>query len=587
MKCPHCGTENPDNGIFCQKCNGWILAKVYIKPEESAVPAPEPEAAKPVQKTNWKIIVPTVAALCALVLGIALVLPGKKPPEATTLPENLSTSVPPVSSTATQPPEIWPSATEPIISFIANRGTVAAVEHVNKLAFIHDDQLLITAHKIGKDEPEQSLDGNTLAILSDDNRLYYVHESNVSLIAENVTNYRLSADGSAVAYALESGLWLYRPESGSNFISGAKVKDYILSPDGYSIAFLVLSDRNINEVADIYLWNRGWSNCISSGANWRIYDKNRFNLLAVPNGGQRVYTYTPELRLAVLEGDDPIFLSGFVPLAEDFALNANYVSNRPTTPALFLSADHRQILFYTEDGTQLLHDGCVITQISDQILGPVLPSRTSILRIGSILTLPYYDLEEMLYQQRITYVDTAVSDNDDATVMQNDSVYAVLRLGHGGNTEILAQNCQQFWLNQYATELFYQDESGSILLVTLGEAWSTQTVYTEQEPVDVDPDHAAVIWRDLDQVNMIIDGNRTHSLWPMIVGRTGPLQFTPDQSIYLIDRSRLYYSFHYYQDFAELLVMDSGQVYLHQWYDHWMTLRNNRLIDLEEIELDI
>ena len=77
MKCPHCGAENPDNSIFCQKCNGWILAKVYVKPEEPAAPEPkpEPEAAKPVQKTNWKLIVPTVAALCLVILLAVWLIP--------------------------------------------------------------------------------------------------------------------------------------------------------------------------------------------------------------------------------------------------------------------------------------------------------------------------------------------------------------------------------------------------------------------------------------------------------------------------------------------------------------------------------
>ena len=93
MKCPHCGAENPDNGVFCVQCDQWILAKVG-KPVSNSVSQQE-TTATPIVTKKLKIVAGIIATICLGVLCIATAFQiglKSEPTNANTLPMDTATA---------------------------------------------------------------------------------------------------------------------------------------------------------------------------------------------------------------------------------------------------------------------------------------------------------------------------------------------------------------------------------------------------------------------------------------------------------------------------------------------------------------
>ena len=456
MKCPHCGAENPDNSIFCKKCNGWILAKVYVKPEESAVPAPEPEAAKPVQKTNWKIIVPTVAALCLVILLAVWLIPNPEPPAPATSP----TTKPTLPPTTTSLP-----ATEAPDAYIAYKANLEFLNLDGNLSILIGDQILHTDLAYhAREQYTVNLDQTAAVLQLDDGSLHYVGDGQIHKFADSASNYLLSVHGGGVAYCDENDvLWLYQADTQTNHrISESDYIRYVISPDGKTVAYVDAAD----DTKYIHCWCEGQDVTLCELQNRSV------GLVSVSNGGSCVY---------YLDG------SAFCGLDANGVKTGLAVLTDSIFKQFTLNADHTQILYITDHGYFLSENGSTWIKLYNEEISLKVPRlvlfQHDLITNFFCSTYGFLDLRNALYTTQEIVTDESGKETtvytlwalqDDKLVpVQNDillsfylpDIYTVFLQrtdGHfyrwdmeSGSLTLIAKNANWFRYSDDGSQVFY------------------------------------------------------------------------------------------------------------------------------------
>jgi len=407
MHCPHCQTENEQNAPFCRNCSAWILGDVYIEdPLPVSVEESAPEAVPSKKKKQWLVSIVVCCAVVAVCILIAL------------LPRD--TKVPPVPVTRDNG-YIYANG---YISFNYSGNTVRIIDDWQQAAVIP-----------GPCNNEISMDGTAAAFLDADNVLFFLHNGTIQSIAENVTIFSLSADGSTIAYAAEDGLFLYQIETQENtqVSNSGRIGTLALSPDGNTVLYFAYTSADPQQYSGTLI-------CWQNGQNAKIRNfEHAPRILGVPNDGaffyircmdlrdriSRVYSVTIDGKLTLLKENK-----------EDLFSSVLYVNLDS-----YINADHTQFLYHKDGKTYLSDRGQNGICIADQIIRPLVPDGCGDDFDGRCFYYPHYDFSSALY---VRVTSSTVTPDLSLT----KTTYDLYRLVEGGKAECLLENASQCQLSR-------------------------------------------------------------------------------------------------------------------------------------------
>jgi len=277
-------------------------------------------------------------------------------------PVDRAPSVPPNQET----PELPSPPEEAILcGFRKPAETICVLPGPEGTDLIFSGGCLLSADNDGPRNPvllSQSLDGGT-GILLEGSRLWLVREQSLLSLGEWGGLGALSADGSVLVFTDRAGiLCRYDCGSGDTLSISAAVRSAAVAPDGSCIAY---STANPDGSTTAWLWEAGTARLLGE----------EMLPLGLAGGGQLIYALgTEDSRLHIL--DDTGAAVGPALLLDDGG-------------KIFLSADHRQILF-PSDGVWYLSSGGEAIAATDAALeAPLLPRGCpQNVQNSSVFTLP-------------------------------------------------------------------------------------------------------------------------------------------------------------------------------------------------------
>ena len=250
------------------------------------------------------------------------------------------------------------------VKFIPGGGSgKAAVEHLVQTT---DDGSIILSSKYAPIEIDgevrsftQSLDGTAAAYLKDYSYSYggtliYIVNGKAQEVAEDVMGFKLSQDGSTLAYLTEEYDYdyaeLYVYSSGnSKLVSDEaynEIEGIVLSPDGKTICYPVYDNGDINGFISV------------NGKTAEAIGKNRV-CIAVANGGRYRYIADDRNGLYVSNGKDE-----------------TKIGNNPET--LMFNSALNEVMVVIDAKTYICVNGGDKVRLANEYMYPVLPGNTSI-----------------------------------------------------------------------------------------------------------------------------------------------------------------------------------------------------------------
>jgi len=370
MKCPHCLSENEKNAPFCRNCSAWILGDVYLEdPALAPVVQTEPEAAPAKKKKKW--LIPVIALATALAIGITVILwPDSASPEPYEPVVNVD-----------------PTVQIPKKEYMQHLGGVMHLTGTDGDAFLLGEQLIdIPLAVPAMTEYFTSLDGMTAAFLHEGN-LYYLRDDEYHLVAGNVIQLALSVNGKYIAYRdNESNLWLYHIGDEQSTLIAQHTETFAISPNGKTLAYLQkmpIATGLFMQFYELHYYIDGETFTFETETPLTALD-----ILSVSNGGECTYLLYMDALTGIDKDGNLTHLGTIVP---------NY--DAPLLSDLYqkLNADHTQLIYYTEDGTYLSHNGQAGTLLSEYQLEPILPSLTTAVAANAFAaTYPHRDFGDQL-----------------------------------------------------------------------------------------------------------------------------------------------------------------------------------------------
>lgn len=325
MNCPVCGAENAPGSKFCISC-GTALSEAQAEP---STPASTPYCVDPPETTQapasttsqtnireimfqignklnsiikslWNSKAVRLGVLCGALLLVVLMI---------------------VGSILASDNGFIPY--EETIRCIASEDGVYSV--------IVGDKVLKTTIEGDISKPHRSsLDGKVAAFVTDDGELFVVTGDEVISVAQDVVSYKLSVNGSSIAYSVrgedaeETSLYIAKVSNGkSTEICDNLGGTYAISPDGKSVAYYRNADEDPSE---LMLYKNKKSSYICNDETY---------LYGLSNGGKQIYVR--------IEDDGDEILCAFTPKGEKKKLGEVDGNIR-------FNSDHTQVLFEDEDG---------------------------------------------------------------------------------------------------------------------------------------------------------------------------------------------------------------------------------------------
>ncbi len=343
MRCPICNREMPEGSRKCSNCGTQL--KVLFTPEHKSA----------ISTGTFLICI-----FLALVIGIG-----------TGFGIGHFSAQQPTISAPSLPPSTVPSTTAPGVEL--QKGYIRYTAHIDSYynqrqaklepltIFYNDIRISTSVTSWNWIDVQRSFDGKTCVMLSEDGCLYTFQDRNFRFLSDKVTDFRLSADGSAVAYTTmdnDTFYLYYRSFQGhtSQLHIGNARPDYCLSPGGDTLAYIDPLTHELLIHDNKETQSRGFCNG---------------NLVGISDAGEYIYTL------------DSWYLYCITP-----AKTQSYKCNGTK---FYFNADHRQLLFEYQSQTYIcgVEDGLFLQQWPT----PFLPSDciTCISTEGAI-TLPLYDL---------------------------------------------------------------------------------------------------------------------------------------------------------------------------------------------------
>ena len=344
-RCPHCGAENPPNTIYCCQCDGWILGDRFQEP--NPVPAQAQDTATEASETpkkakrKWrKIALPIAAAVVVVGVLLALFLPKGNQGKGE-------------------------------LSFIPYEKHYQPYVQDRKLELLCDDMAVAVPFSASSFQSySPSMDGNTLALLTNGGSLYHITEEKIQYISSYTKDCRLSNLGEGLLYRTSNAAYLYHTTMEEAIQiplrSEGKIVSMALSPDGKTAALVQYDD-----------WTRQYRLYRSGLAENRCDDLGVTSesslLLGIANDGKYIY--------------EAVLNNLYCYDAEGNCTNLGTHQNH----AYYLNADQTQLLYYKLDGTYLWENGGESRKICDEPIRPILPEGCISRSFGAIQT-PIYDL---------------------------------------------------------------------------------------------------------------------------------------------------------------------------------------------------
>ena len=516
MKCKHCGAKNPDNAIFCGSCQQWILSEVNAERKKPAY-----------RKSKIAVLAQrmllAVVCLC-LVIGAAFAFRRQNDPQ-------LNTSLPTPNTT---PPVTLPPVDDPFADYVQCGGSAITQRIDDNIHFVLDNSMLPTDIPMDSitSSIAYSLDRRSIAFTAD-GVLYCIHGGVLQKIAQNVTSFALSASGNGIAYYNHAGqLWHYYDDQKTLIRTDELDRIFYLaiSPDGTCVAYTT------QHIVIPTGYDSGQALVLYHNNSTQILGSLNGSIIAVSDGGW-VYVKEPTVKGSLLsiigsQGNrtELGYLTTIIYTENAFTSEINFSTE------LAFNADHRQVLYYTKEGTYLSIDGQAGQKISDTYLTPVLPEMTAKLYSLTHSTCPILDLRDKLYTTTVVVSDAFIS----------SSLWPVFRfaevfyLSEDMQTSTVITNAKEIWLDPSGTILYCLNDKGMLYQITQWDtiACSSSCIATDVSKFAVSNDCSQVYYQTSDRLYRSEDGAIT--LLASELGNNAALYCTVDGTFCFYENGTLW-----------------------------------------------
>lgn len=359
MLCPKCGTENSEGTKFCASCGANLLAEPAPSEPVSA-PASEPvatavaePAAESAPKENkvldvlkglWAKCAPVWEKVKSFALANKLIVAGAAGGVALFI---LVCIIIGIANSGN--------------GYIAYKDFVTMSSEDDGVVVIRNDKLIhsdVEADWVSS--TKQSLDGTITAFTTNNGTLHVFNGKKVVNVAEDVVSFRLSVNGTGLAYISEDGndyvLNLYAIGSGKNSVITELTTacDYDLSPDGKGVCY---SEYNEDDDSNTLRY-------ATASKNTKITSSD-VELVGLSNGGKYIYVVGSNDN-----GDEILYTYNTKGEREKLGtVSSSY---------FYFNNDHTQILFYNDGRSYVSVKGGEAVKISSsQIRLLVAPNSNS------------------------------------------------------------------------------------------------------------------------------------------------------------------------------------------------------------------
>ncbi len=306
----------------------------------------------------------------------------------------------------------------------------------------------------------QSIDGETMALLSEDETLYVYGNGSLITASEYVQNFKLSAEGSAIAYINdEDELVLYtigdkKSKTITDELVSMDTMCYYLSPDGNSVAYVEGGEE------DFVL-------CVYSGGKRNEVEENAIPF-GLSNKAELIYYYNMDNdSIYVLKDDEsPIKL-----------VNGISDSYSYSSVQFRYNADHTQVLFCSDSNWYISDNGQEKQKISSKTITQFGNYTTWGLTASEgqvVTTTPIIDFKEQYFidsSNTLYYINgkleaLEVADNVESfkTTASSDMVYYLGEYGelyrgegYGEEFEQIADDVDYFVITSDGKKCYYVD----------------------------------------------------------------------------------------------------------------------------------
>jgi len=353
-----------------------------------------------------------------------------------------------------------------------------------------------------------NLQGTMLVGLTDDGTLFLARKRHVNVVAENVIDFRLSDEGTGIAYVTKDDndckLYLYSVSNKKNTVAD---EDYsmmlggmALSPDGKMLAYF---DQTEDGTALM---------CFSGKKSIRITDE-KVTLVGLSNGGKYIY---------VTGLDDEHQMTLYVCNRKGDMEKIHTCGNS----VFYFNADHTQILFYDNEKSHISTKGKEAKNICSGMVSPLTaPGTLGTISKMEAITITVTDLYDKIYItldkdgnnlwniQKNANKSTKLATNGSGWKMSSEANYiyylnqrselCMLKISHGAKAsdkaKVLAENVQRFVVTSNRKRVYFISNGG--LYSCNGQNGDDKTTIASHSVSDL------LVLNDKNVVYYIMDGD--------------------------------------------------------------------------------
>ncbi len=421
MFCPNCGKENAEGAAFCASCGSAMNAAPVQQDVPETAPVEETvEVVETVETTEsckkcplapmWEKVKPYFEKYKLFVIGalgvIALIL-------CISILASLFSNN----------------------GFIAFRNSIILDVQDEEVFVIHNNKKAKATGLEAKyiEDQQDSLDGSIAAVLTDAGDLAVVKGKKLTKIASDVVDFKLSEDGTGIAYVTEvegeSELFLCNVKTKkSKSVSDELYRgSYFISPDGDSVVFYEKGEDD-DEAKVMY----------STGKKSTKVTSGDVSILGISNNGKLIY--------GVARNDEGQSILYRYNKKGDRDKIGTFGGN-----SVIFNADHTQILYMNEGKTYISKKGKEAVKVSSSSASLVLPESSAYFNnYSGYRTAPTDDLFNKVYtcdgnlwfirknadkSVKLANDASAVTLSEDAKLVYyiNKGELKVLKVKHGDN----------------------------------------------------------------------------------------------------------------------------------------------------------
>lgn len=485
MKCLNCGAELPEGAKFCGSCGASAMPPQEPVAEEQMNPAETPvwneetvaEAAAPAEEKAPSKVKLAMAAVAAKVKPVLAPVVEKCKPFVQKNKLYLTGAaclvlmlvmVLIVVSIFTAGNGYTPFE-HAISAFVSNDGEVL-LRYDNKKII----KTGIEAESIG--DTQVSIDGNVYAFLTSEDQLVVAKGKKVTVVSDDVTEFKLSVTGKGIGYVTENEdgeatLKLHKVGSkkSTTVLEDFNYASYAMSPDGKSMAYFKYDSENGE--SDLMFFN---------GSKHTKITSSKVVLVGLANKGKYIYA------VGTNDENDTILYS------YNTKGDKQKLGDCMSTAFCF-NEDHTQVLFF--DGNMSLSEGVeyktyIATKgkeakkVSSSLATPMVPQGSEIFTQGVVATIPTDTLFNKVYscfkdgqynawviKKNVDKSSKLASNIDDAVLdasaeylyyTDKDNDLKMLKISHGDRAsdkaKLIAEDVESFVVTSDRKRVYFVSE---------------------------------------------------------------------------------------------------------------------------------